>query len=60
MNGLAQVLKILEVPGSGRLGGQVAVWTRRAWRFDGLGLAKLPGMVGGRVDDHAANRHEIK
>ncbi|ATY85800.1 transposase [Kyrpidia spormannii] len=60
MNGLAQVLKKVEVPCSGRLGGRVAVWTRRAWRFDGLGIAEMPGIVGGRVGDHAAGRQEIK
>lgn len=60
INGLAQVLKKMEVPCSGRLGGQVAVWTRRAWRFDGLGIAEMPGIVGGRMSDHAASRQEIK
>ncbi|CAB3395018.1 transposase [Kyrpidia spormannii] len=30
INGLKQVLEKLEVPGSGRLGGRKAVWTRRA------------------------------
>ncbi len=34
MNGLAQVLKKLEVPCSGRLGDKIVVRTRRAWRFD--------------------------
>ncbi len=60
MNGLAQVLKRVEVPCSGRLGGRMAVWTRRAWRFDGLGVKEMPGIVGGRVRDHAAGRQEIK
>ncbi|WP_040767500.1 RNA-guided endonuclease InsQ/TnpB family protein [Sulfobacillus thermosulfidooxidans] len=60
INGLAQVLKKVEVPCSGRLGGRVAVWTRRAWRFDGLGIAEVPGAVGGRVRDHAASRQEIQ
>ncbi|WP_232796680.1 RNA-guided endonuclease InsQ/TnpB family protein [Kyrpidia spormannii] len=49
INGLEQVLKTLEVPCSGRLGGQIAVKTRRAWRFDGLGIQEIPGAVGGRV-----------
>jgi putative transposase len=60
MNGLAQVLKKVEVPCSGRLGGRMAVRTRRAWRFDGLGIQEIPGAVGGRVGDHAAGRQEIK
>jgi len=46
MNGLAQVLKELEVPCSGRLGGEIAVGTRRAWRFDGLGVKEMPVAVG--------------
>ncbi|MCY0897483.1 MAG: hypothetical protein OWU33_00870 [Firmicutes bacterium] len=60
INGLAQVLNKLEVPCSGRLGGKIAVKTRRAWRFDGLGIAEMPGIVGGRVRDHAASPQEIK
>jgi putative transposase len=59
-NGLAQVLKPVEVPCSGRLGGRKAVWTRRAWWFDGLGIREMPGAVGGRMSDHAASRQEIK
>lgn len=49
MNGLAHILKKVEVPCSGRPGGRKAVWTRRAWRFDGLGIQEMPGAVGGRV-----------
>ena len=60
LNGLQQVVKELEVPGSGRLGDKIVVRTRRAWRFDGLGIAEMPGIVGGRVGDHAAGRQEIK
>ena len=60
MNGLVQVLKKLEVPCLGRLGGRKAVWTRRAWRFDGLGIREMPGAVGGRMSNHAASRQEIK
>ncbi|WP_245543360.1 transposase [Kyrpidia tusciae] len=60
INGLEQVLKNLEVPGSGRLGDKIVVTTRRAWRFDGLGIHEMPGIVGGRVGDHAAGRQEIK
>ncbi len=60
MNGLAQVLKKLEVPCSGRLGDKIVVRTRRAWRFDGLGIQEMPGIVGGRASDRAAGRQEIK
>ncbi|RTH17122.1 transposase [Thermus scotoductus] len=60
LNGLARVLEKLEVPCSGRLGGPVAVRTRRAWRFDGLGIREMPGTAGGRVQRHAASRQEIK
>lgn len=60
LNGLAQVLAKFGVPCSGRLGGHVAVRTRRAWRFDGLGIREMPRAAGGRVDDHAASRQEIK
>lgn len=60
INGLEQVLQHFEVPGSGHLGGTLAVKTRRAWRFDGLGITEMPGIVGGRARDHAANRQEIK
>ncbi|WP_288009652.1 transposase [Kyrpidia sp.] len=49
INGLKQVLEKLEVPGSGRLGGKIAVCTRRAWRFDGLGIQEISGAAGGRV-----------
>jgi putative transposase len=60
MNGLTQVPGKLEVPCSGRLGGRMAVWTRRAWRFDGLGIQEIPGTVGGWVSDHATSHQEIK
>lgn len=60
LNGLVRVLTKLGVPCSGRLGGRVAVRTRRAWRFDGLGIQEMPGTVGGRVDNHAASNQEIK
>jgi putative transposase len=60
MNGLAQVLKTVEVPCSGRLGDKMVVRTRRAWRFDGLGVQEMPGAVGGRMRDHAAGRQEIQ
>ncbi len=45
LNGLAQVLTRLGVPGSGRLGGQAAVRTRRAWRFDGPGIRERPQAI---------------
>jgi putative transposase len=60
LNGLARVLAKLGVPCSGRLGGPVAVRTRRAWRFDGLGIREMPGAAGGRMGNHAASRQEIK
>ncbi|MCY0884764.1 MAG: transposase, partial [Firmicutes bacterium] len=60
INGLARVLKNVEVPGSGRLGDKIVVTTRRAWRFDGLGIQEIPGIVGGRVKSHAAGCQEIK
>lgn len=60
INGLKQVLKDLEVPGSGHLGGEIAVRTRRAWWFDGLGIREIPGAVDGRASSCAASRQEIK